>query len=154
SARTRTVRGTGLGLAISRSIVKAHGGQIWAEPTEGGARFVSVLPVEPSAEFLDPPEGSEPDVRRTGPSRGRVVVVDDDPFAGYSLKHLLLARGYTVGVARDADQAMAIARKQKPDIIVADVRLAGAVDGVELTAILRHDPDTRSASVLVVSGAD
>src|SRR5262249_50890134 len=28
------------------------------------------------------------------------------------------------------------------------------VDGVELTAILRHDPDTRSASVLVVSGAD
>jgi two-component system sensor histidine kinase KdpD len=38
--------GTGLGLAICRSIIRAHGGQIWAEQrVGGGAAFVFTLPV-------------------------------------------------------------------------------------------------------------
>jgi len=42
---TREVEGTGLGLAIARHIVRAHGGRIFVEDrTEGGSRFVVVLP--------------------------------------------------------------------------------------------------------------
>jgi signal transduction histidine kinase len=40
------VPGTGLGLAICRRIVEAHGGSIWAENAEHGARFVVRLPVD------------------------------------------------------------------------------------------------------------
>jgi signal transduction histidine kinase len=37
--------GMGMGLAISRTIIKAHGGQLWAEPNSGhGATFQFILP--------------------------------------------------------------------------------------------------------------
>jgi signal transduction histidine kinase len=38
------VEGLGLGLAISRSIVEAHGGRLWLEPSARGARFCLTLP--------------------------------------------------------------------------------------------------------------
>ena len=46
----RHASGAGLGLAICKGIVKAHGGQIWAENApDGGARFLFTLPVVDAA---------------------------------------------------------------------------------------------------------
>jgi len=44
-ARSRQVGGTGLGLAIVRSVVDAHGGQVWVQSEVGkGATFSFALP--------------------------------------------------------------------------------------------------------------
>ncbi|MFN8661022.1 MAG: ATP-binding protein [Thermomicrobiales bacterium] len=48
--------GSGLGLPIARQIVELHGGQIWAENVDGGARFVVRLPVERSTAPCHTPE--------------------------------------------------------------------------------------------------
>ena len=36
--------GMGLGLPICRNIIEAHGGELWAEPSEMGGRFCLTLP--------------------------------------------------------------------------------------------------------------
>ncbi|MFS8101236.1 HAMP domain-containing histidine kinase [Lentzea alba] len=48
-ARDRRSGGSGLGLAIARGVVRAHGGELTCEPSEGGAVFRVVLPVAPVA---------------------------------------------------------------------------------------------------------
>jgi signal transduction histidine kinase len=46
----RQVQGTGLGLPISRSLVRAHGGELWVESEGGdGSAFFFTLPVERSS---------------------------------------------------------------------------------------------------------
>jgi two-component system sensor kinase FixL len=45
--------GTGMGLSISRTIVKAHGGQLWYENAEDGACFVFTLPLAVTGEQGD-----------------------------------------------------------------------------------------------------
>ena len=46
AARDGACGGSGLGLTICRGIVQAHGGRIWAEAGEGGARFRFLLPLD------------------------------------------------------------------------------------------------------------
>ncbi len=155
SVRTRSVRGTGLGLAICRSIVEAHGGRVWAESREGdGARFVVVLPMEP---VRQPEPEEKPAAQKhaaLAPQRtGTVLVVDDEPDIAFILKALLLSMGHRAVVTTRADEAVALARRLKPEVVAMDVRMPG-VDGLSLAEILRHDPDTRSAKLLVFSVFD
>jgi signal transduction histidine kinase len=46
TARTHQGTGAGLGLAIVREIVAAHGGSVWVEDAQPGARFIVRLPVQ------------------------------------------------------------------------------------------------------------
>lgn len=49
-ARARDAGGAGLGLAIAADIVAAHGGQVWVEDNQPGARFHVELPALPTPE--------------------------------------------------------------------------------------------------------
>jgi signal transduction histidine kinase len=50
ASRHREDGGSGLGLAIAKSIVQAHGGQVWAESEAGkGLRIVISLPLHPAS---------------------------------------------------------------------------------------------------------
>jgi diguanylate cyclase (GGDEF)-like protein len=77
-------------------------------------------------------------------------VVDDDPDTTYVFKGLLMAHGYQVLVAHNGRAALTLARERHPDLILMDIRLP-QLDGLQITDILHHDPETRDIPVLVIS---
>ena len=52
-----------------------------------------------------------------------VLVVDDDPEVIESLRFALGQKGYEVSVARDGNQAIAIAETKQPDLVVLDMMM-------------------------------
>jgi CheY-like chemotaxis protein/GGDEF domain-containing protein len=149
--QARRVGGSAFGLSVSRSIVESHGGRIWVEPTARGAKFVITLPVVPEdAEPEVPARSGDPTADTAAHGDQLVLVVDDDVPTSYVLKGMLLAAGYQVAVAHDAEDALGQARSQRPHLMTLDLRMPG-IDGLALIEILRHDPETRDTPVVVVS---
>lgn len=66
----------------------------------------------------------------------RILIVDDEPAIGWSLKELLTDEGHSVDVASDLPSALEAARRSRPDAILLDVRL-GAADGLDAVPELR-----------------
>ena len=77
----------------------------------------------------------------------KVLVVDDNGSNLMLEKDLLELAGFTVFVAENASSGIAIARKEKPDIIVMDVRLPD-MRGTEAARILRQDKETRDIPIV------
>ncbi len=151
---TRRMGGTGLGLAISRAIVEAHRGRIWVESHENATKFVFTLPAAPQTEetLLN---ASLPETRTSGDENGSgtVLIVDDDIYSTYILKGILMAAGHEVELADNTENALGMARLRRPSLVVVDAT-RHATEALALVDIVKHDPDTRKTSVLVVATQD
>lgn len=80
----------------------------------------------------------------------RVLIAEDDLMIADSIEDLLVSAGYAVcGIARTVDEAVALARQQKPDLAVIDVRLADGGLGTEVAAQLK---DLVELGILYASG--
>ena len=66
----------------------------------------------------------------------RVLVVDDEPQIRRALATNLRARGFQVDLADSGEQALELAAKHRPDVVVLDLGLPG-IDGVEVVRGLR-----------------
>lgn len=64
--------------------------------------------------------------------RHRLLIVDDDWLISMHLEQVLTTAGFEiVGTASDAASAVALAERERPDLVLMDIRLHGPVDGVE-----------------------
>jgi eukaryotic-like serine/threonine-protein kinase len=81
---------------------------------------------------------------------GLVLLVDDDPTNLDVLRGILAGPNYRLFVARSGEDALKIARRARPLIILLDVVMPG-IDGYETCRRLKDDPDTRDAAVIFVS---
>ena len=79
-----------------------------------------------------------------------VLVVEDNP-ASLALAVLLLrSAGHTVLTATDAEAGLALARTNRPDIILMDIQLPG-MDGVEATRLLKADQATQGIPLIALA---
>ena len=78
----------------------------------------------------------------TGSGGNRVVIVEDEAVVALDLDRTLRALGFDVrGVAADSDAAVDLARREKPDLVLMDIRIQGVRDGIDTAAQLRTELD-------------
>jgi len=64
--------------------------------------------------------------------RGRVMVIEDEPLIAFDLRNIVRDMGHEVtGIARTRDQAVALGRRERPDLILADIQLADNSSGID-----------------------
>jgi two-component system chemotaxis sensor kinase CheA len=82
------------------------------------------------------------------------VLVVDDSITTRTLEHsILAAAGFRVATAEDGARGLAAARREPPDVIVADVEMP-SLDGVEMTRQLKGDPATRDIPIILLTALE
>jgi DNA-binding response OmpR family regulator len=80
----------------------------------------------------------------------KILVVDDDPEILGMLDIRLGKRGYHVISAADGEQALAQARKEKPELVVLDVMMP-RMNGWEVARALRQDATTQDIKIVMLT---
>lgn len=83
-------------------------------------------------------------------SRKRVLVVDDNELNLKLMTYLLATENCDVQTASDARAASRAVRENRPDLVLLDLQLPD-MDGLQLTRLLRDDPDTADLLIVAVT---
>ena len=80
----------------------------------------------------------------------RVLVVDDSAITRALLIRTLERAGFTVIEAQDGIEGAVVALRERPDVVVTDLEMP-TMDGTQLLRLLKSDPATAHAPVLIVT---
>ncbi len=162
--------GAGIGMNLTRSLVRLHHGSISVEanPAGQGTQFTVRLPegcahlkpeqISPVEEPLEEKKQTcaSPEVetkaalpRRASGRRHVVMIVDDDDEIRNYLVDELSAE-YRVICCADGQEALDMALKERPELIVSDVMMPG-MDGFELCRQIRKNINLNSTPVVLLT---
>lgn len=82
----------------------------------------------------------------------RVLIVEDNALNRDMLGRRLTRRGYNVLLAADGPQGVAMARRERPNIVLMDIGL-GEMDGLEATRLILADPLTASIPIIALTAS-
>ena len=80
----------------------------------------------------------------------RVLIVEDNELNMKLFHDLLEAHGYQTVGTRNGIEALDLARKHRPDLILMDIQLP-EISGLEVTKWLKEDDDLRAIPVIAVT---
>lgn len=159
-ADQRAIDGTGIGLVITKELVELMGGEIGVHSEPGsGSTFWFTLPrasgqSTTTAATPATPVSAEavPDASDAWPARQPTVLYVEDNAANYRLVERALTRrpGTRLLWAKDADQGIAMASAERPDLVLMDIQLPG-MSGSQALVQLREKPATAGIPVIAVS---
>lgn len=118
----------------------AEGQVIELTPLGAASRVAAPAATVPTADLVSPPGVT------TIPSATTILIADDDPDIIRLLTMTLRPEGFRLVSAYDGETALAIARTERPDLILMDWNMPGR-DGIEVCRALRADSDPRMRDV-------
>lgn len=83
--------------------------------------------------------------------RQRILVVDDDPIFTKTTKAVLETHGYTVDIAQDGSEALAIMSHQRPDLVVLDVMMDWLLEGVTISQEMMNRRELQRIPIVMIS---
>ena len=83
-------------------------------------------------------------------TKRKILVVDDEPNILLSLEYILEQEGYEVHVARDGEEALAMAEEVGPDLILLDVAMPRK-DGYEVCRALREHARFQNVKIVMLT---
>jgi signal transduction histidine kinase/ActR/RegA family two-component response regulator len=151
----RAQGGLGVGLAVVKGLVEMHGGEARATSAGlgQGTELTLLLPLDRSASQTAPaPDRSDASILVDTPNaHRRILVVEDNVDAAATLRDFLELSGHEVETANSGTDGVQAAREFHPEVVLCDLGLPG-MDGYQVAAALRRDPETASAKLIAVTG--
>jgi CheY-like chemotaxis protein len=145
----RSRGGLGLGLALVKGIVELHGGDVTgASAGRGqGSEFTIRLPLDQNQTSFTAGER----VKTPEPVRRRILVIEDNIAAAYSMGMVLDELGHTVEMAYDGAAGIIAAQRFRPDVVLCDIGLPG-LDGYSVARAIRQKPTLGKCLLIAISG--
>jgi two-component system phosphate regulon response regulator PhoB len=81
----------------------------------------------------------------------KILIVDDVQEVRELVERTLRRDDWEILAAQSGEEAVSLARREKPDLIMMDIMMPGKIDGVEATRILKSDPQTRNCVVIMLT---
>jgi PAS domain S-box-containing protein len=131
----RTGKGTGLGLSQAHGFAHQSGGTITIQSEVGrGTRVTIYLPRATGAPAQPASEPGPGAIARGG----SVLLVEDNPEVAQVSKVLLEELGLRVHVVGDAEAALQALAAAPVDLVISDIVMAGAMNGLRLARVIRE----------------
>jgi two-component system cell cycle response regulator DivK len=83
-------------------------------------------------------------------TRKKVLIVEDNDLNMKLFNDLLVAHGYGTLQTRDGIEALALARQDRPDLILMDIQLP-EISGLQVTQWIKEDDDLRMIPLIAVT---
>jgi len=155
----RKYGGTGLGLAITHRFTQIMGGTIAVDSQPGrGSKFtiqlpVEVIPVSADTARSQPPVATLAATQPDKPTRGTILVIDDDQAVRDLTSRFLMKIGFHVVTAENGAEGLRLAKLVRPLLITLDVMMP-EMDGWSVLKELKQDPGIADVPVIMVSVVD
>jgi CheY-like chemotaxis protein/two-component sensor histidine kinase len=150
---SRSRGGLGIGLTLVRSLVEMHNGRVTAHSAGlgQGSEFLVRLPL---ARHSNSGTAAVTDINHQMDEelpRRRILVVDDNRSNAQSLDLLLRALGQEVYLAFEGSEAILLAQKHRPEVILLDIGLP-VMDGYEVARRCRENARFDGLTLVAMTG--